>query len=1156
MTANKPEDASILNKRKRKNQHPQRKKRAIPLLLVLNCVVEGEATPFPVEIFCDKSVGILKEVIKAKKANALNNIDADQLTLYKVSIPDKGEAIFESEIKSKEALTVASKELGNIFNSELPKETIHVFVKPPQRAQKRKQDGDSESPSKKARPSMSSRGDLMDAITEAGLVTKGIVDGGPTVSPLNSKERVKVLSYMGGLPADDPYKGIISVARELRNSGGIKDSKILTAPEGRIFPVAGTRHLYIRDEYKELYGLVTSGLSTPHEVPRLNRLFITGTPGIGKSAFLVYFAIRLLAEHDEENPPIIIFQEKQHTKCYVYGGTTCQRKGNITMFEDFLARPETWYLVDSGKDPQPGEARTIFSASPRTLYGHYDELTKENTPDSYYHMSLWSLDELKECRANVKFFHVVSEAFLEELFYDLGGVPRQVLQCPADVLSKNQKHTERARKSAFQCVNDAIGVTWLPSNLSDLFREGDEAGSCLLHRVPTSDHLDFHLVWASPYVRSRIIMKLRDQTWIDVLKRLVKVGSEIEKGPSFELYVHYLIRCGGLRFPFKDLQSDETGFFDLPRDSSEITVSEKHPIKQAPFKKIIDYIIGPCSKGNRSKSKGSDDTIFFYFVVPGYMYDNFKVQKFVINDSQDAKAIPGYLKHVRQRVIKIDTEAAYSGGAAVAVKVKVPHMEGIPRRFLELFGGQGAGSKTIHTGQNSHEYFDGSLENNLLIELQQLLERHHPMTRLPKNIKERVNGQGTQLRVVIRAESQRDLRGQGRSESMRLIHHTTVFTMFPCIRMTNVGGGRTYGKYKKEIRSLLSSERSFGRSDSEDIEDDWMESHESRTKKIREFISQRECYAYRLQIRPMSSTGQRPYIWMIPRLTHQHIVGQYYKLETFGLLNISMYQSKLKADAYIGIVDAIDLDLRPENIEKRVILPSSFVGEIQEALYDGQTAADRPDLCVRVFNLKKKALEGRPLQERCLGKVIVYNWVVEFQKPGLPHQHLFIILDDGSKPRTVDDINSIVSAEIPDRHSAPLAHEAVISHMIHGPCGVHNPQAPLKSAHAHSWEIAQEVRMAIRLIIDSVDQLHQSSIYKYMHKGHDRALVAIVAADGGNVNLDEVNNYRDNRYVSTYESLWRMYGFALHGQSHNVRLAAHLEDQQQVVFDPDKIFNC
>ncbi|ORZ08567.1 hypothetical protein BCR41DRAFT_146441 [Lobosporangium transversale] len=133
MAANKPEDASTLNKRKRENQHPQRKKRAIPLLLQLNCIVEGEATSFPVEIFCDKSVGMLKQAIKVAKKPELDHAAADKLTLYKVSIPDEDKTVVESEIVSKETLVPASMELWEIFNSELPRKTIHVFVKPPQR---------------------------------------------------------------------------------------------------------------------------------------------------------------------------------------------------------------------------------------------------------------------------------------------------------------------------------------------------------------------------------------------------------------------------------------------------------------------------------------------------------------------------------------------------------------------------------------------------------------------------------------------------------------------------------------------------------------------------------------------------------------------------------------------------------------------------------------------------------------------------------------------------------------------------------------------------------------------------------------------------------------------------------------------------------------
>jgi hypothetical protein len=102
-------------------------------------------------------------------------------------------------------------------------------------------------------------------------------------------------------------------------------------------------------------------------------------------------------------------------------------------------------------------------------------------------------------------------------------------------------------------------------------------------------------------------------------------------------------------------------------------------------------------------------------------------------------------------------------------------------------------------------------------------------------------------------------------------------------------------------------------------------------------------------------------------------------------------------------------------IGRRVILPSSFVGsarymsqlyqdaisivrkfgkpdlfvtftcnplwpEIQRELLFGQTAADRPDLCVRVFDKKLNVLMNDLTKNRILGKVIAHIHVVEFQK--------------------------------------------------------------------------------------------------------------------------------------------------------------------------------
>jgi hypothetical protein len=58
--------------------------------------------------------------------------------------------------------------------------------------------------------------------------------------------------------------------------------------------------------------------------------------------------------------------------------------------------------------------------------------------------------------------------------------------------------------------------------------------------------------------------------------------------------------------------------------------------------------------------------------------------------------------------------------------------------------------------------------------------------------------------------------------------------------------------------------------------------------------------------------------------------------------------------------------------------------EIRENLLPHQTAADRPDLCVRVFYLKLQALLCDLLKNHVLGQVLAYVWVVEFQMRGLP----------------------------------------------------------------------------------------------------------------------------------------------------------------------------
>jgi hypothetical protein len=69
-------------------------------------------------------------------------------------------------------------------------------------------------------------------------------------------------------------------------------------------------------------------------------------------------------------------------------------------------------------------------------------------------------------------------------------------------------------------------------------------------------------------------------------------------------------------------------------------------------------------------------------------------------------------------------------------------------------------------------------------------------------------------------------------------------------------------------------------------------------------------------------------------------------------------------------------------------------------------------------------------------------YVIEFQKCGLPHAHIFIFFAKDYKPHTVKDVNRMISAELLNPETNRLAHKIVARCMMHGPCGVAFPNPP------------------------------------------------------------------------------------------------------------------
>lgn len=106
--------------------------------LTLWCLVEGESTSsaFPVEIAAAKAVYQLKKVIKKEKSPEFDDITANKLTLWKVSLP-------LSPSQSRDRITVESLPKGSanelfppdilsdIFDNPPPERTVHIIVQYP-----------------------------------------------------------------------------------------------------------------------------------------------------------------------------------------------------------------------------------------------------------------------------------------------------------------------------------------------------------------------------------------------------------------------------------------------------------------------------------------------------------------------------------------------------------------------------------------------------------------------------------------------------------------------------------------------------------------------------------------------------------------------------------------------------------------------------------------------------------------------------------------------------------------------------------------------------------------------------------------------------------------------------------------------------------------
>ena len=89
--------------------------------------------------------------------------------------------------------------------------------------------------------------------------------------------------------------------------------------------------------------------------------------------------------------------------------------------------------------------------------------------------------------------------------------------------------------------------------------------------------------------------------------------------------------------------------------------------------------------------------------------------------------------------------------------------------------------------------------------------------------------------------------------------------------------------------------------------------------------------------------------------------------------------------------------------------------EVEEAIQSFETASDRPDIIARVFELKSKQMADDIYNKGVFGHSICHVHTMEWQKRSLPHKHMLVTVNSEWKLRTPDDVDSCISAIIPDQ---------------------------------------------------------------------------------------------------------------------------------------------
>jgi len=341
----------------------------------------------------------------------------------------------------------------------------------------------------------------------------------------------------GGAPPGAVDHAMSAALAAMRASQRIEGTTgMVTLPEPACLPGDGAKRskLYVRKCYHDLFEILIEQRTT----------LIIGTPGIGKSWFLLYVMWRL-----QQSPvrPVIVWEPRRSRgmRYLLKGG--CAYRGTTTLdFEEELQSPDTWYLVD-GQEPSQmsSPAHIVLASSPRT--STYKEYVKAAQPRKLV-MPLWSPDELEGLYKGV-YEEVLDRGRVQSLVDKYGPVPRYVLEAPAaSRLPPAARDPLGSDLAELKQALAAMDLEQMVRSVSAL-EQVPESSHRLLHMEASNDFGLQHIKFASLFVGERIKEMYSDRSKQQVRSILDAMGDNsawrLVKGVLFEQYSHQVLSEGG-----------------------------------------------------------------------------------------------------------------------------------------------------------------------------------------------------------------------------------------------------------------------------------------------------------------------------------------------------------------------------------------------------------------------------------------------------------------------------------------------------------------------------------------------------------------------------------------------------------------------------------